>query len=229
MFCKANLMRMILLYIKVETLQEYTVFLSWQLQLIDHNVLVSTVAWRKILLLNFIAPLKKFGRYLDRMLIYNELLPSLLSGYYLPVVRIRVTSKKLTTSKFVSQVILRSKSSLKIFMKAFLILSSWGPLLYPKQAYQANQAKQANQVELCDLVGLHIPKILGEKYGKHIIGLYHDDGLICFGYTSAPQADRTRKDFLNIFNEDFDFSITCETNMEAVNFLDVTLNLATAT
>ena len=144
MFCKANLMRMILLYIKVETLQESTVFLSWQLQLIDHNVLVSTVAWRKILLLNFIAPLKKFGRYLDRMLIYNELLPSLLSGYYLPVVRIRVTSKKLTTFKFVSQVILRSKSSLKIFIKAFLILSSWGPLLYPKQAYQANQAKQAN-------------------------------------------------------------------------------------
>ena len=78
-------------------------------------------------------------------------------------------------------------------------------------------------------MGLHIPKILGEKYGKHIIGLYHDDGLICFGYTSASQADRTRKDFLNIFNEDFDFSITCETNMEAVNFLDVTLNLATAT
>ena len=117
-------MRMILLYIKVETLQEYTVFLSWQLQLIDHNVLVSTVAWRKILLLNFIAPLKKFGRYLDRMLIYNKLLPSLLSGYYLPVVRIRVTSKKLTTFKFVSQVILRSKSSLKIFIKAFLILSS---------------------------------------------------------------------------------------------------------
>ena len=30
-----------------------------------------------------------------------------------------------------------------------------------------------------------------------------------------------------IFKEDFDLSITCETNLKAVNFLDVTLNLTT--
>ena len=40
-----------------------------------------------------------------------------------PVVRFRVTSRKLTAFKFISQVILRSKSSLKIFMKSFFILS----------------------------------------------------------------------------------------------------------
>ena len=77
-------------------------------------------------------------------------------------------------------------------------------------------------------MGLYILRILGEKYGKHRIGLYHDDGLACFGYTSRPQADRIRKHFIKIFKEDFNLSITCETNLKAVNFLDVTLNLTTS-
>ena len=49
--------------------------------------------------------------------------------------------------------------------------------------------------QLCELVDLYILHILGEKYGKHRIGLYRDDGLACFGYTSGPQADRIRKDY----------------------------------
>ena len=81
--------------------------------------------------------------------------------------------------------------------------------------------------ELCELVGLYILHILGEKYGKHKIGLMIDDGLACFGYTSGPQTDRIKKDFIKIFKEDFDLSITCEINLKAVNFLDVTLNLTT--
>ena len=47
--------------------------------------------------------------------------------------------------------------------------------------------------ELCELVGLYILPILGEKYGKHRIGLYRDDELACFGYTSGPQDDRIIK------------------------------------
>ena len=39
--------------------------------------------------------------------------------------------------------------------------------------------------------------------------------------------NRIRKDFIKIFKEDFDLSITCETSLRAVNFLDVTLNLTT--
>ena len=72
---------------------------------------------------------------------------------------------------------------------------------------------------------IYILHILEEKYGKHWKGLYHDDELACFGYTSGPQGDRITKDFIKILKEDFDLSITCKTNLKAVNFLDVTLNL----
>ena len=79
--------------------------------------------------------------------------------------------------------------------------------------------------ELCKLVGLYILQILGEKYGKHGIDLYHDNRLACFQYTVGPQVDRIRKDLIKIFKEDFDLSIICKTNFKVVNFLDVTLNL----
>ena len=84
-----------------------------------------------------------------------------------------------------------------------------------------------DSAELCEVVGLYIFHILGKKCGKYRIGLYRDDRLVCFGDTSGPQADRIRKYFIKIFKEDFDVSITCETNLKAVNFLDVTLNLTT--
>ena len=57
--------------------------------------------------------------------------------------------------------------------------------------------------------------------------MYRDDELAFFGYTSKPQAHRIRKGFIKLFKEDFDLSITCETNLKAVNFTDVTLNLTT--
>ena len=74
-------------------------------------------------------------------------------------------------------------------------------------------------VELCKLLGFYILHMLGEKY--------HNDGLACFGYINGPQAHRIRQDFIKILKEDFDLSITCETNLKAVNFLDVSQNLAT--
>ena len=55
--------------------------------------------------------------------------------------------------------------------------------------------------------------------------MYRDDVLACFGYTSGPQADRIRKDFIKIFKGKFDFIINCEANLKAVP--DVTLNLTT--
>ena len=68
---------------------------------------------------------------------------------------------------------------------------------------------------------------MSENYETHRTGLYRDDGLACFRRTSGPQADRIRKKFIKIFKEDFDLSMTCETNLKAVNFLDIALNLTT--
>ena len=81
--------------------------------------------------------------------------------------------------------------------------------------------------EICELVGLYILYILSTKYGKDLNGLYRDDGLACFENISGPQADRIRKDFINIFRKEFQLKIVCETNLKIVNFLDVTLDLTT--
>ena len=81
----------------------------------------------KVLILLDILPgrfLIIFGGWLERMLICNGSLSELFSCWYLPIVRFMATSTKLTSFKFVLQVILRSKSSLKVFIKSFLILSA---------------------------------------------------------------------------------------------------------
>ena len=81
--------------------------------------------------------------------------------------------------------------------------------------------------EVCGLVGLCILFILSTSYGKDLNGLYRDDGLACFENINSPQADRIRKDFINIFRKEFQLNIVCEPNIKIVNFLDVTLDLTT--
>ena len=81
--------------------------------------------------------------------------------------------------------------------------------------------------EICDLVGLYILYILSTKYGKDLNGFYRDDGFACFENISGPQADRIRKDFVNIFRKEFQLNIVCETNLKIMNVLDVILNLTT--
>ena len=74
--------------------------------------------------------------------------------------------------------------------------------------------------EICELVGLYILHVLGEKYRKDKVGLYHDDGLACFGNINGSQAERIRKKFISIFKTEFKLSITNETNLKILNFLD---------
>ena len=86
-----------------------------------------------------------------------------------------------------------------------------------------------NWTEICELVGLCILHVLGEKYGTDKIGLYRNDGLACFRNISGSQAEWIRKEFTSIFKSEFKLSITSETNLKIVNFLDITLNLNTGT
>lgn len=78
--------------------------------------------------------------------------------------------------------------------------------------------------EVCELVGLFILNDLCNTYGKQNIGLYRDDGLAIFKNTSGPQAERIRKDITNRFKT-HGLSITIQTNMKIVNYLDVTFDL----
>ena len=70
---------------------------------------------------------------------------------------------------------------------------------------------------------------LGRKIPEDKIGLYRDGGLACFGNINLSQAERIRKEFISTFKTEFKLSITSDTNLKIVNFLDVTLNLNTRT
>ena len=75
-------------------------------------------------------------------------------------------------------------------------------------------------------VGLYALSRLKSKLNTHSIGLYRDDGLGTLRRTSGSRADRTRKDLIKVFQE-LGLQITVQTNLKMVDYLDVTLNLAT--
>ena len=82
--------------------------------------------------------------------------------------------------------------------------------------------------ETCELVGLYILNILGNKFGKENFGLYRDDGLACLKNLNGHQSDKLRKDITKVFKE-MGLNITIQANLKIVNFLDVTFNLEDGT
>ena len=82
--------------------------------------------------------------------------------------------------------------------------------------------------EICELVGIFVLNKLSEIVDKNDFGLYRDDGLGILRKQSGPNTDRLRKKIIKVFN-DLGLSITIQTNLRVVNFLDVTLNLSTNT
>ena len=66
-------------------------------------------------------------------------------------------------------------------------------------------------------LGLYICHVLGEKYGKEKIGLYHDDGLACFKNING-LSRINRKGLFSIFKMEFKLSVTGETNLKIMNF-----------
>ena len=83
--------------------------------------------------------------------------------------------------------------------------------------------------EICELVGLYILLVLGEKYEKDKVGLYREDGLACFGNINGSQAEQIRKEVISIFKTEFKLTITSEANLRIINFLDIRLNSKTVT
>ena len=80
----------------------------------------------------------------------------------------------------------------------------------------------------CELVGLYILGISGNKFGKEIFGLYRDDELACLKNLNVHQSDKLRKDITKVFKE-MGLGLTIQSNLTMVNFLDVTFNLKDGT
>ena len=75
--------------------------------------------------------------------------------------------------------------------------------------------------EVCELIGLFIPKNLEYKFGKENVGLYRDDGMAILKIKPARLAEKTRKELQKCF-ENFGRKMTAEANSHIVNFLDMT-------
>ena len=81
--------------------------------------------------------------------------------------------------------------------------------------------------ELCELIGIYIQSLLTdsiELITKENIGLYRDDGLILLRNINSQQTDRLRKRIIKKF-QSIGFKIEIVTNLQEVDFLDVTFNL----
>ena len=78
--------------------------------------------------------------------------------------------------------------------------------------------------EVCELVDIFLLSQLVKSCGKENIGLYRDDGLAVFENISGPQAEKIKKKFQKVFNDN-GLQITILCNLKIVDFLDATFNL----
>ena len=79
--------------------------------------------------------------------------------------------------------------------------------------------------ELCELVGLYVIHKMKQKFPEINFGLYRDDGLGTITKTPKSELERLNKKLFKMFKTEFGLSITIETNLTVVNYLDVTLDL----
>ena len=82
--------------------------------------------------------------------------------------------------------------------------------------------------EVCELVGTFLLEKISEVCNKSNIGLYRDDGLSIFRNKSGTQLEKMKKKLQRLFKE-YDLEITAESNLNIVNYLDVTFNLKDGT
>ena len=83
--------------------------------------------------------------------------------------------------------------------------------------------------EVCELVGSYLLNELKNiTHSEKLSGLYRDDGLGIFHKLSGPQTEQKRKSIVKLF-KNHDLSITISTNLDAVDFLDVHLDLKSNT
>ena len=78
--------------------------------------------------------------------------------------------------------------------------------------------------EVCELIGIFMLSLIGNKYNSNNIGLQRDGRLAVFKNTSGLQSEKIKKTFQKMLRDkSLDIIINC--NVKIVNFFDVTLNL----
>ena len=82
--------------------------------------------------------------------------------------------------------------------------------------------------EVCELVGLYLLSNFAPLIGSKNVGLYRNDGLAVIDQANGPKMDRIRKDIIALFKSE-GLSITIDTNLMEIDFLDVSFNLEVET
>ena len=79
-------------------------------------------------------------------------------------------------------------------------------------------------VEVCELIGIFMLYLIGDKYDSKNIGLYRDDGLAVFKNVSGLPSENIKKQLQSLFRQK-GLQIIIECNLNVLNYLDVTFNL----
>ena len=57
--------------------------------------------------------------------------------------------------------------------------------------------------EVCEIVGIYLLSLLGEKYNNRKIGLYRDDGLSVFKNINGPEAEKINRSPWRMHNKKY--------------------------
>ena len=78
--------------------------------------------------------------------------------------------------------------------------------------------------ELCEFIGIYLLSQLCTIISKNNCGVYRDNGLMIQEYINGQQIDQLREKIIKIIKK-IGFKIHNETNLNIVNFLDLTFDL----
>ena len=82
-----------------------------------------------------------------------------------------------------------------------------------------------DSAEVCELVGLYLFSKMFIIIDLDNVGLYGGDGPVVTHNANGPELDRPRKNTILTFKNEV-LSITIQTNLTEIDFLDVTFNLS---
>ena len=138
------------------------------------------------------------------------------TGTHLPVLPQPVSAEKTSASNISKSILDNSRKSI-LFHNGSVWKKTTGLFDVTMGSYDG--------CELCELVGLYVIHTIKEKFPEIDLGLYRDDGLGVLKRTPKTKLEKLKKDLFKTFKEDFNLSITLDTDLTVVNFLDVTFDL----